>query len=174
MSDRIFLQQAFDAMIYGNAAEREAARIALRDRLEQPERHELQAKGEHPAPCARHCEATAFQVVIKNLKAQLAQPEQEPHSWYSKQVDEWMTNKTRKEHERLNSYTHKFGKFDLALYTTPPQRKPLTDEQERKEFEQWYAENAFNFVANPIGSRECGLQWSAWKARAAHGTKGEA
>jgi len=44
----------------------------------QPERHELQAKGEHPAPCARHCEANAFQIVIKNLKAQLAQPEQEP------------------------------------------------------------------------------------------------
>jgi hypothetical protein len=43
-----------------------------------PERHELQAKGEHPAPCARHCEANAFQIVIKNLKAQLAQPEQEP------------------------------------------------------------------------------------------------
>jgi hypothetical protein len=46
--------------------------------LAQPERHELQAKGEHPAPCARHCEANAFQIVIKNLKAQLAQPEQEP------------------------------------------------------------------------------------------------
>ena len=43
----------------------------------QPERHELQAKGEHPAPCARHCEANAFQIVIRNLKAQLAQPEQE-------------------------------------------------------------------------------------------------
>lgn len=31
------MQQAFDAMSYGNAAEREAARIALRDRLAQPE-----------------------------------------------------------------------------------------------------------------------------------------
>ena len=51
---------------------------ALRSRLAQPEHHELQAKGEHPAPCARHCEATAFQIVIRNLKAQLAQPEQEP------------------------------------------------------------------------------------------------
>jgi hypothetical protein len=39
----------------------------------QPKRHELQAKGEHPAPCARYCEANAFQIVIKNLKAQLAQ-----------------------------------------------------------------------------------------------------
>jgi hypothetical protein len=55
--------------------------------------------------------------------------------------------------------------------TPPPQRKPLTDEQERKEFEQWYVENVFDFEANPIGSRQCGLQWSAWKARAAHGIK---
>ena len=65
----------------------------------------------------------------KAIKEALAQPEQEPHSWYSAQEDEWMTHKTRKEHERLNSYTHKVGKFYLALYTTPPQRKPLTDEE---------------------------------------------
>ena len=60
------------------------------------------------------------------------------------------------------------------LYTTPSQRKPLTDEEERKAFEQWYVCNAFDYERNPIGSRECGLQWSAWKARAAHGIKGEA
>lgn len=55
-----------------------AQRDELRERLAQPERHELQTKGEHPAPCARHCEANAFQIVIKNLQAQLAQPEQDP------------------------------------------------------------------------------------------------
>lgn len=38
-------------------------------------------KQERPAPCARHCEANAFQIVIKNLKAQLAQLEQEPVAW---------------------------------------------------------------------------------------------
>lgn len=47
-------------------------------------------------------------------------PVQEPHSWYSAEHDEWMINKTRKEHERLNSYTHKVGGFDLPLYTSPP------------------------------------------------------
>ena len=33
-------------------------------------RHELQAEGTHPAPCARHCEATAFQIEIRNLRRQ--------------------------------------------------------------------------------------------------------
>ena len=32
-----------------------------------------------------------------------------------------MLDKIRKTHERLNSHTHRIGKYDLALYTTPPQ-----------------------------------------------------
>jgi cellobiose-specific phosphotransferase system component IIB len=42
-----------------------------------------------------------------------------------------MTEKTHKDHERLNSYTHKVGGFDLPLYTTPQQRTwfGLTDEE---------------------------------------------
>ena len=31
-------------------------------------------------------------------------------------------------------------------------------------FEQWYVENAFDYVSNPIGSRDCGLQRKAWNA----------
>lgn len=53
---------------------------------------------------------------------------QEPHSWYSAELDEWMTEKTRKDHERLNSYTHKVGGFDLALYTTPPAKQEQSTE----------------------------------------------
>ena len=68
---------------------------------------------------------------ITSLRQAIEQAEkQEPHSWYSAEHDEWMTNKTRKEHEALNSYTHKVGGFDLPLYTTPqPQREwvGLTD-----------------------------------------------
>jgi len=45
------------------------------------------------------------------------QPAQEPFGWYSAQEDEFMTNKIRKEHERLNSYTHINGKFNLPLYS---------------------------------------------------------
>lgn len=63
------------------------------------------------------------QKAITALRQQIAllkqQPADEPHSWYSAQHDEWMTNKTRKEHEELNSYTHKVGGFDLPLYTRP-------------------------------------------------------
>jgi hypothetical protein len=35
---------------------------------------------------------------------------------------------------------------------------------ELQEFEQWYVENAFDLQSNPIGSRDCGLQWKAWQA----------
>lgn len=33
------------------------------------DRTEQQAAGTHPAPCARHCEANAFQIEIRGLKA---------------------------------------------------------------------------------------------------------
>ena len=35
---------------------------------------------------------------------------------------------------------------------------------QRKQFEQWYATHAFNYERDPIGSRDCGLQWAAWQA----------
>ena len=41
--------------------------------------------------------------------------------------------------------------------TTAPQ-------DDRAAFEAWYVQNAFDFAANPIGSRDCALQWAAWQA----------
>ena len=38
---------------------------------------------------------------------------------------------------------------------------------DREQFEQWYACNAFDYARDPIGSRDCGLQWAAWQAGAA-------
>lgn len=34
----------------------------------------------------------------------------------------------------------------------------------RDVFEQWYVVNAFDYEKNPIGSRQCSLQWQAWQA----------
>lgn len=36
-------------------------------------RHELQAEGKHPAPCARFCEAKAFEVEARGMKRQIAE-----------------------------------------------------------------------------------------------------
>ena len=112
----------------------------------QPERHELQAKGEHPAPCARHCEANAFQIVIKNLKAQLAQPEQEPVAWLltdkninSLQVDSIQRLIDRLKHAhhtdihvRINGHDEWFEADWLKhmVRVTPPQpeQNPMSDE----------------------------------------------
>lgn len=37
-----------------------------------PDRRELQAKGEHPAPCARFCESNSYEIELRQLKARLA------------------------------------------------------------------------------------------------------
>ena len=54
---------------------------------------------ENPAPCARHCEANAFQIVIKNLKAQLAQ--RKPLS--DEEIDAIYTG-VRAVHHEIDSY----------------------------------------------------------------------
>jgi septal ring factor EnvC (AmiA/AmiB activator) len=47
---------------------------ALEDQVRRmrSERHTLQAEGKHPAPCARFCESTAFQIKIRGLDAENA------------------------------------------------------------------------------------------------------
>lgn len=37
----------------------------------------------------------------------------------------------------------------------------------RKEFEQYYVTHAFNYPANPIGSRDCSVMWEGFQAGAA-------
>lgn len=34
------------------------------------DRHDQQAAGTHPAPCARHCEAPAFKIEVRRLEAE--------------------------------------------------------------------------------------------------------
>lgn len=38
---------------------------------------------------------------------------------------------------------------------------------ERKAFERWYVENAFDYERNPIGSEQCADEWRGWLGRAA-------
>lgn len=72
MSDRVLLQAAFDAMTYGNTAEREAARLALRERLAQPEQS-----------VAGYCKKIEDLIAERDsLRAALAQPEQEPFCFH--------------------------------------------------------------------------------------------
>jgi hypothetical protein len=40
----------------------------------------------------------------------------------------------------------------------------MTTDELRAKFEAWYAENTFDYPSNPIGSRECGLQWKSYQA----------
>jgi len=40
---------------------------------QEPDRRVLQAGGTHPAPCARHCEAKAYEIEIRSLNSRLKQ-----------------------------------------------------------------------------------------------------
>ena len=61
-------------------------------------------------------------VTITALRGRLAQPEQEPVAWYH--ADNYKTHFTTEPSPDL------IGKYWQPLYTTPPQRKPLTLEQQ--------------------------------------------
>jgi len=43
------------------------------DNYELPDRHAAQAEGTHPAPCARFCEANAYEIEIRRLRAEVTQ-----------------------------------------------------------------------------------------------------
>lgn len=53
--------------------DRTAELAELRAALQRPDRAELQAEGKHPAPCAKFCEAKAFGIDIRTLKAEIAE-----------------------------------------------------------------------------------------------------
>lgn len=39
----------------------------------QPDRQALQSAGTHPAPCARQCEAQAFEIAARGMRRQIAE-----------------------------------------------------------------------------------------------------
>ena len=143
----------------------------------------------------------AQQITIDKLEAQL---EQKPVAWmtispFGDEDDIWYANP---EGQLREGWTYK------ALYeeppkqnpltsidyvpcctdqtcpkckaTTPPQRKPLTGEQEREAFEAWalgticYKEDLQRKEITGYGSQELNYLWRGWSAKAAHGIKEQA
>lgn len=115
----------------------------------EPTRHELQAKGEHPAPCARFCEANAFRIAERGYQRQicelskkleqLKQEQGEPVAWihidelkeleYCNGTTVWAENALVHTDDSITNRLIPDGY--VPLYTTPQQRKPLTHEQRR-------------------------------------------
>jgi hypothetical protein len=106
---------------------------------QEPDRRPLQAAGTHPAPCARHCEAKAFELEIRSLNSRLKQ------ALPMKAADEFELHRllaeerytvrqlSRALREQVESPT--FMGEPLITHTTPPaaqrQWQSLTDEQDR-------------------------------------------
>ena len=92
--------------------------------VQEPDRRPLQAAGTHPAPCARHCEAKAFEIEIRGLKSALkqAQPVQEPAT-------------CRFCHSKKGCWTwqcYHCGEIDDVQQPAPPQQqaKPVQEQQQ--------------------------------------------
>ena len=101
---------------------------------------------------------------ITAIKEALAQPEQEPVAWMwrCKPYCDWPNwSVSLKRPADSGCYGHKQteGYEDVPLYTTPPQRKPLTDEEMRAVCAETWSYDPY-VIARAI--------------EAAHGIKGEA
>jgi hypothetical protein len=103
------------------AWEREQEAIdAIKEALAQPEQPKVRTGA---------CLLTGF-CASEGHKIQKAQPEQEPVAWMHPDGRLWTFGKG-------------FDKstFTIPLYTTPPPRKPLTDEQKSNLVTNWFAED---------------------------------
>lgn len=63
-------------------------------------------------------------ILIDNLRAALAEPEQEPVAWMESPHGAIRANPLYK-----HTFSSQLLHWQIPLYTTPPQRKPLTDEE---------------------------------------------
>ncbi len=91
---------------------------------------------------------------ITAIKEALAQPEQEPLEYWNA-VEGWVKIDEVREHFESVScgtiYKHE-GEGRVPLYTTPPQRKPLTDEQIDAAIKAWF-ENEIVAGRQPFAKR---------------------
>ena len=112
-------------------ADNKKALEAVLEQQPEPDRKPLQAAGTHPAPCARYCEAKAFEIEIRSLNSRLKQAE--PVALWQKRH----LLRTEGAWENTNEHDAKWwsekaqGWEIRALYTTPPQRQwqGLTDDE---------------------------------------------
>jgi hypothetical protein len=123
------------------AEDRKHIEVGLKAALaEQPYRQALQVAGTHPAPCARHCEAQAFEIAARGMRRQIAelqaalaeQPAQQEHHDPIGDVQDKLIAEQAAQQEPV-SIEHcllaRNGNTPCPHTSTPAQRKPLTDEQ---------------------------------------------
>ena len=71
----------------------------LRAELAKECRHIKQAEGKHPAPCARFCESTAYEIELRQLKAENSKLRAALDAWEKQEpvayvmLDFWITGK---------------------------------------------------------------------------------
>ena len=100
---------------------------------------------------------------ITAIKEALAQPEQEPVAWVDERVVAWLANRIGKPSAHITTKLSAVKSIErpTPVYTTPPQRKPLTEQEIGAILED----------INAFGTR---LYTFARAVEAAHGIKGEA
>ena len=95
---------------------------------------------------------------VTAIREALAQPEQEPVAWGMMNDDGKIYDCIcPEEHDRVE------GEYTVPLYTTPPHRKPLTDEEIDKLPWEPHESNPMTFAE--------GLRYFARAIEAAHGIK---
>ena len=155
------------------AAERESNSELLEAMEQEPDRRLLQAAGTHPAPCARHCEAKAFEIEIRGLKSALkqAQPVQPEPLEYWSAVEGWVKIDEVREHfDAVNCgtiYKHG-GEGRVPLYTAPPQQQaePPPEWLLIKNILDEYGLQAIDFVAEFKAAQQVATIWKQPKQQA--------
>ena len=122
---------------------------AVKEALAQPEQDWIERE-----------RAVGYREGHQNALKQMAQPEQEPVA-YASSVD-WRKNHLMSKAQYDNCLPKNRVDFDVPLYTTPPQRLPLTDKQ------------IAHATAPVFMGGDPSLTGIARAIEAAHGIKGEA
>ena len=101
----------------------EALRMALKKAFDLGKRYWSWADSEYSSHWKKADVAKEQfdQLIDDTIREVLAQPEQEPVAWITKNGKGWLRWHRPEDNEK--------NKDSIPLYTTPPHRKPLSDEQ---------------------------------------------